>query len=137
MLLGVKMQRNIHIRHVLYLKVSFIICCIVTSLLISAAIFSAFSVHSTPKEDKSLIQQHNFLAWLLDIRGAENNLPSELPTETDNLIFDDDTEPPAFCLASKIYTNSYGFDKQFLLLNNRLASLFKPEFPSPPPKILG
>jgi len=133
----VKMQRNIHIRHVLYLKVSFISCCIVTSLLIYAAIFSAFSVHSTPKEDKCVIQQHNFLAWLLDIRSAENNLPSELPTETDNVIFDDDTEPPAFCLASKIYTNSYGFDKQFLLLNNRLASLFNPEFPSPPPKILG
>lgn len=132
-----KMQRNIHIRHVLYLKVSFISCCIVTSLLIYAAIFSAFSVHSTPKEDKCVIQQHNFLAWLLDIRSAENNLPSELPTETDNVIFDDDTEPPAFCLASKIYTNSYGFDKQFLLLNNRLASLFNPEFPSPPPKILG
>lgn len=135
MLLALKMEKNKYIIFKLHLKVSFIHSCITAAFFITAAIFSSFSAHWSLEDAKTVNHNQPIYSWLLGFLGEENNLPSELPGETTSLVFDDDSVSLSPCLTDKIYTNSYGFDKQYLLLNKSVASLFKPELSTPPPKI--
>lgn len=130
-----KMEKNKYIIFDLHLKVSFRHSCIISAFFITAVLFSSFSAHWSLEDAKTVNHNQPIYSWLLGFLGEQNNLPSELPGETANMVFDDDSVPLSPCLTDKVYTNSYGLDKQYLLLNKSLASLFKPELSTPPPKI--
>jgi hypothetical protein len=128
------MEKNNHICFILHLKSSFIYCTLFTFFVITATIFSSYSAQWSPEDAKRFNHNQPISTWLLDFLGEENNLPTELPVESANIVFDDDSVPLSNCLPGKIHTINYGLHKQYLLFNKSLASLFKPELSTPPPK---